>query len=104
MNRREMLQLGAGVVCSTYATAALGKASDEQKQVQMWDTYEVELHGAATGNPFTEVSLSGRFHLAHRTVEVAGFYDGDGVYRIRFMPDAPGQWTWESASSHSQVH
>jgi Domain of unknown function (DUF5060) len=105
VNRREMLQLGAGVAWSAYSSAALGKASDEQpqKQVETWDTYEVELHGPSTGNPFTEVTVSGRFHLEHRTVEVTGFYDGDGVYRIRFMPDAPGQWTWECVSSHSQL-
>jgi hypothetical protein len=105
VNRREMLQLGAGVAWSAYSSAALGKASDEQpqKQVETWDTYEVELHGPSTGNPFTEVTVSGRFHLEHRTVEVTGFYDGDGVYRIRFMPDAPGQWTWECGSSHSQL-
>jgi hypothetical protein len=94
-----MLQLGAGVVWSAYAPAAPGSV----KQVETWDTYEVELHGPSAGNPFTEVTLSGRFHLEHRTVEVTGFYDGDGVYRIRFMPDAPGQWNWESASSHPQL-
>ena len=32
-------------------------------------------------------------------VRVTGFYDGDGVYRARFMPDRIGQWTWRSTSN-----
>jgi len=100
-----MLQLGAGAVCSAYAPAALAGAVEEQpaKQVEQWDTYEVELRGPSAGNPFTDVTVGCRFHLEHRTVEVSGFYDGDGVYRVRFMPDTPGRWTWESTGSDAAL-
>lgn len=34
-----------------------------------------------------------------RSVTVPGFYDGDGVYRVRFMPDTEGEWRYETHSS-----
>jgi hypothetical protein len=32
-------------------------------------------------------------------VEVEGFYDGDGVYRVRFMPDELGNWSYTTSSN-----
>ena len=49
---------------------------------------------AESGDPFG-VAVKAQFTHEHRTVEVAGFYDGDGVYKVRFMPDAEGEWTWK---------
>jgi len=42
------------------------------------------------------VELTAAFSRGRRTVEVAGFYDGDGVYRVRFMPDATGLWRFRT--------
>ena len=33
------------------------------------------------------------------TQEVPGFYDGDGIYRIRFSPAVLGIWRWQTASN-----
>jgi len=30
---------------------------------------------------------------------VPGFYDGEGVYRVRFMPDTTGAWRYETKSN-----
>src|SRR5437660_7449017 len=54
--------------------------------VEQWDVAEIRLDGPAAGNPFTDVTLSARFTQGERSVEAAGFYDGDDVYRVRFMP------------------
>ncbi len=35
----------------------------------------------------------------NRTVVAPGFYDGDGLYRARFMPDAEGEWTYRTRSN-----
>jgi hypothetical protein len=69
------------------------------ESVEQWDTYEVVLKGPADGNPFLEVKLSATFTDGVRLVEVAGFYDGEGVYRVRFMPPAPGAWSYRTASN-----
>ena len=64
-----------------------------------WRTFEVELHGPAHGNPYTDVILSADFRLGERHLTAQGFYDGDGVYRIRFMPDEEGTWTFRTSSN-----
>ena len=68
-------------------------------RVERWGIFELTLRGSAAGNPFVETSLSARFTYRNRTVEAAGFYDGDGIYRVRFMPDTSGSWTFETASN-----
>ncbi|MBN1639652.1 MAG: DUF5605 domain-containing protein [Anaerolineae bacterium] len=72
-------------------------------QVERWGVYEVALDGPQGGNPFLEVMLDATFALGARTVQVGGFYDGDGVYRIRFMPDETGVWTYATTSGHAAL-
>jgi hypothetical protein len=67
--------------------------------VEQWGIYEVELKGPSDGNPFLDVRFSAIFSNGTKSVEVAGFYDGDGVYRVRFMPDQPGKWRYETKSN-----
>ncbi|MVA75587.1 DUF5060 domain-containing protein [Auraticoccus sp. F435] len=69
-------------------------------QVERWGLHEIQLDGPSEGNPFTDVELGATFCFRNREVAVAGFYDGDGRYRIRFSPDQEGRWsyrTWSSA-------
>jgi hypothetical protein len=72
--------------------------------VEQWGVFELELAGSAEGNPFLEVELSAQFSYKHRTIEVDGFYDGDGVYRIRFMPDSQGTWRYRTHSNHDELN
>ncbi len=71
--------------------------------VERWGAIEIKLIGPAEGNPFTEVVLSGRFSQGGRVVEAAGFYDGEGVYKIRFMPDMVGTWYFETTSNRPDL-
>lgn len=72
-------------------------------QVERWGLYEIELHGTDTGNPFVDVEVGARFRHQHRVVAVAGFYDGAGTYRVRFMPDTEGEWTYETISNRDEL-
>src|SRR5258705_127257 len=65
--------------------------------------FELELKGPADGNPFTDVRFSAVFTDGTRTHEVAGFYDGEGVYRVRFMPEAVGAWKYETKSNRWEL-
>ncbi|MBZ5585088.1 MAG: DUF5060 domain-containing protein [Acidobacteriia bacterium] len=67
--------------------------------VERWGVYEIVLKGPAGGNPFTGVRLGAQFRYRNRTVDVDGFYDGEGVYRVRFMPDETGEWTYVTSSN-----
>src|SRR5205807_3445101 len=66
-------------------------------QVQQWDIFEIALSGAPRGNPF-DVHLLARFTSGKSSVEARGFYDGDGVYRVRFMPPQQGVWRYQTRS------
>jgi hypothetical protein len=71
--------------------------------VEKWGVFELTLKGPADGNPFVEVRVSAVFTNDVRTFDVPGFYDGDGVYRVRFMPDSTGEWRYESKSNRWEL-
>ena len=109
MHRRDVLKLGAAatVAAALNPEALTGESvipSTEAGDVEQWGLYEIALKGPSTGNPFRDVTLSAQFTQAHRTVEVKGFYDGDGTYRIRFMPDSTGPWSYKTTSSAAELN
>ncbi|MBW4084344.1 DUF5605 domain-containing protein [Paenibacillus sp. S150] len=70
--------------------------------VEKWGVFEIELQTISSGNPYVDVALSAEFVQGDRRITPLGFYDGDGVYRIRFMPPEVGIWTFQThSSSHS---
>lgn len=74
-------------------------AAEAPEHAEKWGIYELILHGPAHGNPFVDVSLSAIFTHEGQERQALGFYDGDGIYRIRFMPDAEGTWTFCTKST-----
>jgi hypothetical protein len=74
-----------------------------QAEVEQWGHFELTLRGPADGNPFLDVELSATFTQGERKVRVAGFYDGDGSYRVRFMPETTGEWTYTTASNRPEL-
>jgi hypothetical protein len=72
-------------------------------QVERWGIFELALEGPRDGNPFFEVHVSAHFGYKHRTVKVDGFYNGDGVFRVRFMPDTVGEWRYVTRSNVSAL-
>jgi hypothetical protein len=103
MNRRELLKL-SGYAAAAASTAALGSqpaagAAGASESVKRWDFIEIPLAGPSHGNPFVDVTLSATIRMGNRTLTAPGFYDGGGAYKIRFMPDALGDWAWTSASN-----
>lgn len=100
MNRREMLKLSSLALASapspSLAEPVVVPASGTP--IARWDHAELSFAGPASGNPFLEVCLTATFHCKNRALTMEGFYDGDGVYKVRFMPDDIGTWTWTTAS------
>jgi hypothetical protein len=66
-----------------------------QASVEQWDIFELSLNGPTEGSPF-ETKLIARLKSGANTIDVPGFYDGKGIYRIRFMPQKQGEWTYET--------
>ncbi|MDC7684176.1 DUF5060 domain-containing protein [Asticcacaulis sp. BYS171W] len=88
------------VMVSAAASLALSNAAfAAPASVERWGVYEIALKGPQTGNPFDEVTLSAVFVSGARRVVVPGFYDGEGVYRVRFSPPETGGWSWATQSN-----
>jgi len=75
--------------------------SQSAQSVEAHDFLEITVHvsGPDAPNPFTDVALEGSFGRSNEAARVAvqGFCDAlDGsVYRIRFMPASPGNYTYQ---------
>ena len=63
-------------------------------EVKKWDVFEISLEGPSEGNPFTDQHLEGIFSGKDESKITEGFYDGDGVYKIRFMPSGTGKYSY----------
>jgi len=71
--------------------------------VDRWGMFELKLTGSGEGNPYLDVQLQAIFRFKQRTVKVDGFYDGGGTYRIRFMPDRIGEWSYVTISNQAEL-
>ena len=96
--RRAAMGLGLGLAAATAAlTAGPGRAQDAPQTVERWGLLEIPLSGAASRNPFDAV-VKGVFTQGGHTIDAPGFYDGDGIWRVRFSPPSEGAWTWTITS------
>ncbi|MFH5182640.1 DUF5605 domain-containing protein [Paenibacillus sp. TAB 01] len=72
------------------------------REIECWGLLELRLQGPSEGNPFKEVELGAEFVYKHRVARADGFYNGQGQYIIRFMPDAEGEWVYKLRSSRKE--
>ncbi|MGO9409986.1 MAG: DUF4038 domain-containing protein [Spirochaetia bacterium] len=76
----------------------------EIRSVEQWGVFDLEVRAAKLpDNPFTDAHVAATFTQGTRVVAVDGFYDGDGVYRVRFSPDLPGTWHYETHGTLSEL-
>ena len=72
--------------------------------VEQWGLFELALKGPAGGNPFTDVQFAAQFKQGTNIVVANGFYDGDGIYRARFMPELQGKWNYTTVSNARKLN
>lgn len=66
--------------------------------IEQYHVHDFSFKAQVTGNPF-DVELRGEFSGPGGVrVVVAGFYDGDNTWKIRFAPTLPGQWSMRTVS------
>ena len=102
LTRREALQgmVGAAAAAASAPVfAGLAAAPVSGDSTTRWDSIELRFAGPSSGNPFVDVHLAATFRCKNRSLTVEGFYDGEGAYKIRFMPDELGEWTWTTGSN-----
>ena len=90
--------------------AAAGEISGELK---VWHNVTVTINGPASSedakpNPFTDIRLTVIFSDGKRKIAVPGYFAADGKaaqtgakagnkWRVHFVPDKPGQWTYKTS-------
>lgn len=71
--------------------------------MNVWYIAEFEFRGYSDKNPFIDYEILGEFSCEHETKNVSGFYDGDGIYRIRFMPCFEEEYSYRIYGSFSDT-
>jgi hypothetical protein len=99
-SRRDVL---SGLTTLAVSGAAPSDNQQSNRTVEQWNLIELSFQDPQSGNSFIDAKFGARFQREHRSVFVDGFYDGGGIYRVRFMPDAPGEWSFETESNISEL-
>lgn len=87
------------------STPADDSGTGAVRPAEQWGLVQLDLEGPSDGNPFTEVDLVARFTApSGRSIETGGFYDGDGWYRIRLMPEEVGKYSFVTRSNSPRLH
>ena len=107
-SRRDLVKAGGLMaVGSAVGSGLLSQSADAQTSLasaaEEWDVFEVSYPGPANGNPFVDVEFGARFEQGGTSIATDGFYDGGGVYRVRFMPASTGVWTYRTQSNHPEL-
>src|SRR5579859_390799 len=97
--RGALLLIALGLASTAGSTPRDISFSQSVQMVQAYDFVEVTISADAPDalNPFTDVTISGAFGRAGQPQAIVdGFCDSaDGrLYRIRFMPSSPGEYSY----------
>src|SRR4051812_42515025 len=72
--------------------------------VEQYHTHDFAFPASVGGNPF-DVELKGEFQgPGGARLVVPGFYDGGGVWKIRFSPTLVGRWTLRTSSATTALN
>ena len=70
-----------------------------QEATEQWGLWEIGIPGPSEGNPFTEQTVKATISGKNEIKEIYGFYDGEGRYKVRFMPSFQGDYEFQITSS-----
>jgi hypothetical protein len=79
--------------------------SPHSGEVEVWRQFRVEYPNPSwRGNPF-DLEFTGTFTHTEsgRSLTQFGFHAGDDTWKIHFMPDQPGEWTFRTQSSDGDL-
>lgn len=87
------------LLCAVILTLFQCTSPDKLHQVEQWGVFELSFTGPSEGNPYMDHEISATFMNGDFSVDVPGFYDGNGNFKIRFSPDKAGVWKYVSKSN-----
>jgi hypothetical protein len=107
-SRRELVKSGGLVAVGSAIGPGLLRSAAEGRgtsptDVEQWGVFEVSFPGPTADNPYAEVEFGATFEQGAKAIATDGFYDGGETYRVRFMPDTMGAWTYRTRSNHPEL-
>lgn len=84
--------------------AGISAMSQSTQKIEKWGRVEISFNHIPSGNAFIDDTLSATFSLNDKVLAIKGFYDGNGVYTIRFMPSETGIWTYKTSSNVDELN
>ena len=76
----------------------------EQRTIAKWETFTKWFSGSDREDAYQSVEFTAEFTCRNRRMWVRGFYDGDGRYGLRMMPDSEGTWRYETTSNVPELN
>ena len=103
LSRHNFINRAAGlaVLFGFIGSAVFAAAQEDQTLIPKWSRFQGELVSLKSyDNPVQEVQLKATFKPpVGDSVEVDGFWDGGNDWKIRFMPDMVGNWSFKITCS-----
>lgn len=95
------LTAGTTLVLALWFTGCATTPRPQPQAVAQWSRLELSFTSRrAYAHPLQETQLEATFTApSGRSVTVDGFWDGELDWRVRFMPDELGKWTWTTRCS-----
>jgi hypothetical protein len=93
-----------GMIFMLSAIVLSGAASSREPQVvHTWEMQEIVLKAEKNySNYYTDVICWIALTGPDFSKRVYGFWDGENIYKIRFVATKPGKWQWTSGSNHPE--
>ena len=63
--------------------------------MKQYEMFELVFSGETLTDNWAQIGLTAEFTCGDTVKTVKGFYDGDGRYIMRFLPEIPGEWHWK---------
>ncbi len=74
------------------------------ESVERWGIFEFSYSARITENPFIDYHITGIFKNGNETKIINGFYDGNGIFKVRFMPESDGAYSFSIIENSKTIY
>lgn len=70
------------------------KQYEGETKMKQYEMFELTFSGKEPEGSHVDVDLTAEFCCGEKVIKTAGFYAGNGTYKVRFLPDQTGAVAW----------
>lgn len=100
-----VIQIAALCLCLQVSAAdTVDDQKGKAKEARQWDVTDLRFHPETSPTDPADVEFAATFdNESGKTITVAGFYNGENEFVLRFTPPSAGTWRYATKSSHSTL-